>query len=162
MCQRVVIATALACAPRILIADEPTTALDVTIQAQILDVMKASLSELGTALLLITHNMGIVAGMCDRAYVMYAGKIVEHASVDEIFASPQHPYTQGLLGSVLRHDRAPDAFRVMPGTVPNLLDPPAGCRFRPRCPHAMARCETDPPWVTRSSSQGAACWLGVP
>jgi oligopeptide/dipeptide ABC transporter ATP-binding protein len=159
MRQRVLIAIALTCSPRLLIADEPTTALDVTIQAQVLDVLKTSLREFGTSLLLITHNMGIVAGMCDRAYVMYAGRIVEEASVQKIFASPSHPYTRGLLGSVLRHDRPPASFEVMRGSVPNLIDPPAGCRFRPRCPHAMDKCQSDPPWVEVQDQQGAACWL---
>ncbi|MYZ46336.1 ABC transporter ATP-binding protein [Propylenella binzhouense] len=157
MRQRVLIA--LACSPKLLIADEPTTALDVTIQAQILDVLKSSLKEFGTALLLITHNMGIVADMCDRVYVMYAGRIVEEARVEDIFARPQHPYTRGLLASVLRHDRPPEALKVMTGSVPNLIAPPAGCRFRPRCPNAMAVCATDPPWMVDDRGQGAACWL---
>jgi len=159
MRQRVLIAIALTCSPKLLIADEPTTALDVTIQAQVLDVLKTSLRELGTSLLLITHNMGIVAGMCDRVYVMYAGRIAEEATVDDVFAAPKHPYTQGLLGSVLRHDRPPASFTVMGGSVPNLIDPPAGCRFRPRCPHAMDICHTDPPLIPVGDNQGAACWL---
>jgi len=159
MRQRVLIAGALSCAPRLLIADEPTTALDVTVQARILDLLKESLDELGTSLLLITHNMGVVAGMCDRAYVMYAGNIVETAGVEALFAEPKHPYTKGLLASALRHDQAHSGFSILRGSVPNLIDPPAGCRFQPRCDRAMSRCATPPPWTRLAPDAGAACWL---
>jgi len=159
MRQRVLIAGALACNPKLLIADEPTTALDVTIQAQILDLLKTSLKELGTALLLITHNMGVVAGMCDRAYVMYAGKIIETEPVSRIFAAPRHPYTRGLLRSALRHDEVRGDFVGLRGSVPSLIDPPPGCRFLPRCDQASARCETYPAWREFAPDEGAACWL---
>ena len=159
MRQRVLIAGALACGPKLLIADEPTTALDVTIQAQILDLLKTSLKELGTALLLITHNMGVVAGMCDRAYVMYAGKIVETQPVDRIFAAPRHPYTRGLLRSALRHDQTRGDIAGLRGTVPSLLSPPPGCRFMPRCDFATSRCESYPAWRAFGHDEGTACWL---
>lgn len=159
MRQRVLIAGALACSPKLLIADEPTTALDVTIQAQILEVLQQSLKELGTALLLITHNMGVVAGTCNRVYVMYAGRVIETEGVDQIFANPRHPYTKGLLRSALRHDQPRADFKIMKGSVPNLIDPPAGCRFRPRCEYAMEVCATTPPWTTFGDQEGTACWL---
>jgi oligopeptide/dipeptide ABC transporter ATP-binding protein len=162
MRQRVLIAGALACSPKLLIADEPTTALDVTIQSQILEVLQQSLKALGTALLLITHNMGVVAGTCNRVYVMYAGRVIESAGVDNIFAAPRHPYTRGLLRSALRHDQPRAEFRIMKGSVPNLLDPPAGCRFRPRCDQAMPKCEKNPPWTAFGEREGAACWLHAP
>ena len=138
MAQRVMIAMALACEPELLIADEPTTALDVTIQAQILDLMRNLREETGTAIILITHDLGVVAEMCDRVAVMYAGEIVEHADVTTLFRSPCHPYTRGLIGSlpVLGVER--DELAVIQGSVPNLIDLPKGCRFAPRCASRVA------------------------
>ena len=133
MAQRVMIAMALACEPDLLIADEPTTALDVTIQAQILDLMRKLQKETGTAIILITHDLGVVAEMCDRVAVMYAGEIVEQASVETLFRDPRHPYTQGLIGAVPVPGEIRDELATIAGTVPNLVDLPAGCRFAPRC-----------------------------
>jgi peptide/nickel transport system ATP-binding protein len=133
MAQRVMIAMALACEPELLIADEPTTALDVTIQAQILDLMRALQADTGTAIILITHDLGVVAEMCDRVAVMYAGEIVEQADTDALFANPRHPYTRGLIGSVPTLGEVRDELLTIPGTVPNLIDLPAACRFSPRC-----------------------------
>jgi len=133
MAQRVMIAMALACEPELLIADEPTTALDVTIQAQILDLMRNLQKEFGTAIILITHDLGVVAEMCDRVAVMYAGEIVEETDVHTLFARPSHPYTRGLIGSIPVPGVIRDELEVIPGNVPNLIDLPAGCRFSPRC-----------------------------
>ena len=133
MAQRVMIAMALACEPELLIADEPTTALDVTIQAQILDLMRALQADTGTAIILITHDLGVVAEMCDRVAVMYAGEIVEQANTAILFADPKHPYTRGLIGSVPTLGVVQDELTTIPGSVPNLVDLPAGCRFAPRC-----------------------------
>ena len=133
MAQRVMIAMALALEPELLIADEPTTALDVTIQAQILDLMRTLQRETGTSIILITHDLGVVAEMCDRVAVMYAGEIVEEADVGPLFHDPQHPYTQGLIGSIPVLGEVRESLAVIPGSVPNLLDPPKGCRFAPRC-----------------------------
>ena len=133
MAQRVMIAMALACEPELLIADEPTTALDVTIQAQILDLMRNLRDETGTAIVLITHDLGVVAEMCDRVAVMYAGEIVEHADVTTLFRRPKHPYTRGLIGSIPVVGAVKDELAVIPGNVPNLIDLPGGCRFAPRC-----------------------------
>ena len=137
MRQRVVIALGMIHAPQLLIADEPTTALDVTIQAQVLALMKRLTHDHGTALLLITHNMGVIAKMCDRVAVMYAGEIVEQAPVDVLFAQARHPYTQGLLRSIPRADQARGRLPSLPGAPPDLSAPPAGCRFRDRCSHAQ-------------------------
>jgi peptide/nickel transport system ATP-binding protein len=148
MRQRVMIAMALACRPKLLIADEPTTALDVTIQAQILDLLADMKDRLGMAIMLITHAMGVVAENAQRVVVMYAGQVVEEAPVDELFANPRHPYTQGLIRSIPRVDaRAEGRVRLhqIPGTVPSLLDPPAGCRFAARCEFAMDACRPAPP-----------------
>ena len=131
--QRVMIAMALACAPELLIADEPTTALDVTIQAQILDLMRDLRTKTGTSILLITHDMGVIAEMAERVIVMYAGMVVEQADVKTLFARPLHPYTKGLLGSIPVLGKVRDRLDVIPGSVPNLLNPPPGCRFEPRC-----------------------------
>ena len=131
--QRVMIAMALACAPELLIADEPTTALDVTIQAQILDLMRDLRDKTGTSIMLITHDMGVIAEMAERVVVMYAGQIVEEAEVKTLFANPLHPYTKGLLGSIPVLGRVRERLDVIPGSVPNLLNPPPGCRFEPRC-----------------------------
>jgi len=133
MAQRVMIAMALACSPDLLIADEPTTALDVTIQAQILDLMRDIQSEMGTAIVLITHDLGVVAEMASRIAVMYAGQIVEEADVRTLFRNPQHPYTRGLIGSVPVLGQVKDELETIPGTVPNLINLPPGCRFAPRC-----------------------------
>ncbi|HEY7700806.1 MAG TPA: ABC transporter ATP-binding protein, partial [Candidatus Limnocylindrales bacterium] len=133
MAQRVMIAMALACEPDLLIADEPTTALDVTIQAQILDLMRNLRDETGTAIILITHDLGVVAEMCDRVAVMYAGEIVEQSDVTTLFRRPAHPYTRGLIGSIPVVGEVKDALSVIPGNVPNLIDLPKGCRFAPRC-----------------------------
>ncbi len=133
MAQRVMIAMALACEPELLIADEPTTALDVTIQAQILDLMRNLRDETGTAIVLITHDLGVVAEMCDRVAVMYAGEIVEHTDVTSLYRKPLHPYTQGLIGSIPVVGAVKDELAVIPGNVPNLIDLPKGCRFAPRC-----------------------------
>jgi oligopeptide/dipeptide ABC transporter ATP-binding protein len=133
MAQRIMIAMALACEPELLIADEPTTALDVTIQAQILDLMRNLRDETGTAIVLITHDLGVVAEMCDRVAVMYAGEIVEQTDVTTLFRRPRHPYTQGLIGSIPVVGEVQDELAVIPGNVPNLIDLPTGCRFAPRC-----------------------------
>ena len=143
MRQRVMIAMALACNPKLLIADEPTTALDVTIQAQILDLLAELKERLGMSIMLITHAMGVVAEVAQRVVVMYAGKVVEEASVESLFANPRHPYTQGLIRSIPRIDTAAlhkVRLEQIPGTVPKLIDPPEGCRFAPRCKYAVAEC----------------------
>jgi oligopeptide/dipeptide ABC transporter ATP-binding protein len=159
MRQRVMIAMALACQPRLLIADEPTTALDVTIQAQILDLMRALREETGTAIILITHDLGVVAELADEVAVMYAGRIVERSSVARLFADPQHPYTVGLLGSIPRLDLDQRRLPAIEGLVPNPLDPIAGCRFHPRCPFAIARCRDEsPPLAALADRHASACW----
>jgi peptide/nickel transport system ATP-binding protein len=142
MRQRVMIAMALSCKPKLLIADEPTTALDVTIQAQILELMQEMKERLGMSIMLITHAMGVVAETCQRVVVMYAGKVVEEAPVGALFGNPRHPYTQGLIRSIPRVDRAAEHKRLeaIPGTVPSLLEPPPGCRFAARCKYAMDVC----------------------
>jgi len=146
MRQRVMIAIALACKPDILIADEPTTALDVTIQAQILELMKDLQRETGMSIIFITHDLGVIAEMCDDVVVMYAGKVVETAPVKELFKNPRHPYTKGLLSSILRLDTPRKIkLNVIEGMVPSLYDLPVGCRFRNRCPEAQVICETQPP-----------------
>jgi peptide/nickel transport system ATP-binding protein len=159
MRQRVMIAMALACNPRLLIADEPTTALDVTIQAQILGLMRSLRNETGTAIILITHDLGVVAELADDVLVMYAGRIVERASVAALFADPQHPYTIGLLGSVPRLDAAQERLAAIEGQVPNPMAPVAGCRFHPRCPFVIDRCRReDPPDIDIGGGHQAACW----
>jgi oligopeptide/dipeptide ABC transporter ATP-binding protein len=159
MRQRVMIAMALACKPKLLIADEPTTALDVTIQAQILDLMRMLREETGTAIMLITHDLGVVAELADDVVVMYAGRVVERASVTTLFAQPQHPYTIGLLGSIARLDLEQDRLAAIQGQVPNPLAPVAGCRFHPRCPFAYERCFRDDPALFEvGPGQEAACW----
>ena len=145
MRQRVMIAMALACDPQLLIADEPTTALDVTLQAQILDLMRELKAQSGAAIILITHDLGVVAEICDEVAVMYAGEIVERASVDELFANPQHPYTVGLLGSIPRLGRQTSHLATIEGMVPNMANPPPGCRFAARCPFAKSTCVAAPP-----------------
>jgi len=145
MRQRVMIAMALACDPRLLIADEPTTALDVTLQAQILELMRELKAASGAAIILITHDLGVVAEVCDEVAVMYAGEIVERADVDALFTSPQHPYTVGLLGSIPRLDRRTTHLATIEGMVPNMSAPPPGCRFAARCPFAETTCGAAPP-----------------
>ncbi len=145
MRQRVMIAMALACDPKLLIADEPTTALDVTLQAQILDLMRELKAASGAAIILITHDLGVVAEVCDEVAVMYAGEIVERAAVGELFASPQHPYTVGLLGSIPRLGRRATHLATIEGMVPNMAKPPAGCRFAARCPFVAEACVKAPP-----------------
>jgi oligopeptide/dipeptide ABC transporter ATP-binding protein len=160
MRQRAVIAMATVCRPRLLIADEPTTALDVTIQAQILDLLRRLCRDLGMALLLITHDLGVVAEVCETVAVMYAGRIVEVAGVDTLFAAPQHPYTQRLLAAALSIEDAQPIVRTIEGTVPDLAALPRGCRFHPRCPAVMERCgRDDPPDFTLGAGARAACWL---
>ena len=159
MRQRVMIAIALACEPQLLIADEPTTALDVTIQAQILDLIRALQRDLGTAVVLITHDLGVVAGMADEVAVMYAGKIVEHGLANDVFAKPSHPYTRGLLGSVPRLDAdRRDDLVAIPGLPPDLSNLPAGCSFAPRCSLAKERCGEYPQVVAIGALHSAACW----
>ncbi len=161
MRQRAMIAMGLANTPSILIADEPTTALDVTVQAQILELIGDLNRELGTAVVMITHNMGVVAGLCSRVIVMYAGEIVEEGPVDQIFEAPQHPYTWSLLKSIprvdaIRHER----LRSIEGIAPDLLRPPPGCRFHPRCPFRVEKCFTQhPELVNVAPNQRSACWV---
>jgi oligopeptide/dipeptide ABC transporter ATP-binding protein len=163
MRQRAMIAMALALEPRILIADEPTTALDVTIQAQIMGLIQRLNEERGLSVIIITHDLGVIAEVADRVLVMYAGQIVEEGSVDEIFYDPQHPYTWGLMGSLTRLDQPPPPrLPQIPGQPPSLLAPPPGCRFRPRCPHAFEKCPEPPELEVRLPGQtGHAdrCWL---
>jgi peptide/nickel transport system ATP-binding protein len=149
MRQRVMIAMALACGPQLLIADEPTTALDVTIQAQILDLMRALKAETGAAIILITHDLGVVAEICDDVAVMYAGQLVEQAPVEILFERPEHPYTVGLLASIPRLDRRAQELATIEGTLPDMTAPPPGCRFAPRCPFADEQCRVASPPVVR-------------
>ncbi|HMR97685.1 MAG TPA: ABC transporter ATP-binding protein [Anaerolineales bacterium] len=164
MAQRVMIAMALACVPELLIADEPTTALDVTIQAQILDLMRDLRREMGTAVILITHDLGVVAEMADRVAVMYAGEIVEQTDVNSLFDEPLHPYTQGLIGSIPILGELKEKLDVIPGSVPNLVNLPPGCRFAPRCQarvkYSLAICtETKPELDDVRPGHKVRCWL---
>ncbi|MBS4220376.1 ABC transporter ATP-binding protein [Bacillus sp. FJAT-49711] len=164
MRQRAMIAIALACNPRLLIADEPTTALDVTIQAQILELMKDIQQKMGTSIILITHDLGVVAEMCERVVVMYAGQVVETASVRDLYKKPQHPYTEGLLKSIpkLNMDKKQPLAPII-GTPPDLLDPPKGCPFFARCEYAMNVCQNHNPKLEEvKPGQYAACWLHHP
>jgi oligopeptide/dipeptide ABC transporter ATP-binding protein len=165
MRQRAMIAMALSLSPSVLIADEPTTALDVTIQAQILDEVKDLREHSDSGIIFVTHDLGVVADIADRVIVMYAGRVVEQGTLDEIFYDPQHPYTWGLLGSVTRMDRdPPKRLPSIPGLPPSLLRPPRGCHFRPRCPHEFARCTEVPPLEARVSEAPGhldRCWLEV-
>ncbi len=158
--QRVMIAMALACKPKLLIADEPTTALDVTIQAQILQLMKTLSKESDMAIMLITHDLGIISEMADKVIVMYAGQVVEEADVYTLFDHPRHPYTQGLLHSIphLEHDRT-KRLASIPGAVPSLLQMPEGCRFYARCPAAVEQCRKEPPLFPVGPGHSAKCWL---
>jgi oligopeptide/dipeptide ABC transporter ATP-binding protein len=162
--QRVMIAMALACSPALLIADEPTTALDVTIQAQILDLMRELRARLGTAIILITHDLGVVAEMADRVAVMYAGEIVEQTDVDTLFARPLHPYTQGLIASIPVLGDVQERLEVIPGAVPNLIELPPGCRFAPRCrsrvEYGLEICQRrEPDLIAVGERHAVRCWL---
>jgi peptide/nickel transport system ATP-binding protein len=162
MRQRVMIAIALAAEPEILVADEPTTALDVTVQAQILEVLDSLRSSRGMAVLLITHDLGIVAGRADRVAVMYAGQIVEQSSTAELFANPSHPYTQGLFASVPRVSGPLKRLNPIRGSVPAPTAWPSGCRFRPRCPKAFDKSELEPPLLPVAPNHEMRCWLAQP
>ncbi|TVR73892.1 MAG: ABC transporter ATP-binding protein [Spirochaetaceae bacterium] len=160
MRQRAMIAMALSCNPKLLIADEPTTALDVTIQAQILELMHELRDRIGMAILFITHDLGVIAEMADKVVVMYAGKVVEQADVLSLFHEPQHPYTQGLIASRPAVEQDKERLAYIPGSVPNPLDMPAGCPFHPRCPHAMSVCVgKEPPERLLNEGHTVRCWL---
>ncbi len=162
--QRVMIAMALSCQPRLLIADEPTTALDVTIQAQIFDLMRQLRDETGTAILLITHDMGVIAEVCDTVAVMYAGQIVEYANVATIFEQPLHPYTEGLLAAIPTLGEMKETLAVIPGSVPNLIHLPQGCKFAPRCPYVKEEiCTTNAPDLCQvAPNHSARCYMRFP
>lgn len=162
MLQRAMIAMALALHPRLLVADEPTTALDVTVQAQILRLLQRLQREFGMAIIMITHDLGVIAGMADEVIVMYAGQVMEHASRHGLFRQPSHPYTTGLLGSLPRKDSEGEVLTAIPGQPPSLIHPPAGCPFHPRCPQVMERCSTAMPallTVPATEVHRSACWL---
>ena len=159
MRQRVMIAMAISCNPALLIADEPTTALDVTIQAQILDLMRGLQEKLRMAMMLISHDLGVIAEMAQRVMVMYAGRVVEYGAAEDIFDSPKHPYTQGLLASIPMPDEKKDRLQTIPGVVPPLFRLPRGCAFHPRCPSARAVCSTERPPLFLSGSTRVACYL---
>jgi peptide/nickel transport system ATP-binding protein len=164
MRQRAMIAMALSCNPDVLIADEPTTALDVTIQAQILELLDRLRADFDSAVILITHDLGVVAEVADDIVVMYAGRIVERGAKRQLFYDPQHPYTWGLLGSIPRLDRPkPERLHSIKGTPPSLINLPEGCKFRPRCPHAFEKCNEEPELKNRVDSPGHLdrCWLSV-
>jgi oligopeptide/dipeptide ABC transporter ATP-binding protein len=158
MRQRVMIAMALACDPELLIADEPTTALDVTIQAQVLELMRELQQKTGTAIILITHDLGVVAESCDDVIVMYAGQVVEQCSVEQLFTFPQHPYTVGLLGSLPRLDERRERLVAISGTVPDMANPPSGCRFQARCPFRVEKCAEMPSLMEISAGHFSRCW----
>ncbi len=158
MRQRVMIAMALACDPELLIADEPTTALDVTIQAQVLELMRELQQKTGTAIVLITHDLGVVAEACDDVIVMYAGQVVEQCSVEKLFTFPEHPYTVGLLGSLPRLDEKRERLVAITGTVPDMANPPAGCRFQARCPFRVEKCAEMPELMEVSVGHFSRCW----
>jgi peptide/nickel transport system ATP-binding protein len=159
MSQRVMIGMGLASHPKLLIADEPTSALDVTIQAQILELLDELARKMGNAVMLITHDMGVVAEFCDKVLVMYAGNSVEYASTARLFEKPLHPYTGGLLQAVPRVGRT-DELKAIKGTVPDLVNPPSGCRFHPRCPHVMDICKSErPPFIEIEPNHYVACYL---
>lgn len=160
MRQRVMIAMALVCQPKLLIADEPTTALDVTIQAQILNLLRQLRQETGTSIIMITHDLGVVAEMCERVVVMYAGQIVEEADVVSLFRQPKHPYTIGLMESIPQLNKKVDRLVPIPGQVPPLTNMPPGCRFAPRCQHAMKQCLTNnPSLLPVTEGRSCRCWL---
>jgi oligopeptide/dipeptide ABC transporter ATP-binding protein len=157
MRQRVMIAIALSCRPKLLLADEPTTALDVTIQAQILELLRRLQAEFGMAVILITHDLGVVAEFAQRAIVMYAGKVIEHATVETLFDRPMHPYTEGLLASLPVLDEDQERLQAIPGVVPNPLELPAGCRFGPRCRYAQDACRAGEPPLIQRDGRDVAC-----
>ncbi|SHJ61287.1 ABC transporter ATP-binding protein [Paramaledivibacter caminithermalis] len=160
MRQRVMIAMAMACNPKLLIADEPTTALDVTIQAQILDLMKKLKKDVGTAIMFVTHDLGVVAEMCDRVVVMYAGRVVERGDVYQIFENPKHPYTKGLLKSVPVLRQKVERLASIPGNVPSPKNMPKGCKFAPRCKNVFDKCwEEEPPFYNVEENHSSKCWL---
>lgn len=160
MRQRVMIAMALSCQPKLLIADEPSTALDVSVQAQIMELLLGLRDEMGMAVLLITHDLAVVAQMADRVVVMYAGIVVEEAPIGELYSNPAHPYTEGLLKSIPRLDSASERLPMIPGGVPDLLSLPAGCRFSDRCPKSFDRCSgEEPPMFDLSGGHASRCWL---
>jgi peptide/nickel transport system ATP-binding protein len=163
MRQRVMIAMALSCSPKLLIADEPTTALDVTIQAQILDELRQLRDETGAGIILVTHDLAVVADIADRVVVMYSGRVVEQGTLDDLFYDPQHPYTWGLLGSITRIDRDRNTkLPAIAGSPPSLLATPTGCHFKPRCPHAFGKCDQVPPLESRVEGEPGhsdRCWL---
>jgi peptide/nickel transport system ATP-binding protein/oligopeptide transport system ATP-binding protein len=164
MRQRVMIGMSLLCEPKLLIADEPTTALDVTVQAQIMDILRIMRAESRMAIVLISHDLGLVAGLADRIVVMYAGRVVERAPTRELFYDPQMPYTWGLLGSIPRLDRPkPERLHSIEGAPPSLIQLPQGCKFRPRCPHAFDKCMQEPGLENRVETPGHLdrCWLDV-
>jgi oligopeptide transport system ATP-binding protein len=162
MRQRVMVAMALACRPKLLIADEPTTALDVTIQAQIVDLINELKDEIQTAVIIITHDLGVIASMADQVAVMYAGHVVENGSVKDIFNAPQHPYTQALLGAIPRLRHWPERLTTIEGAPPSLTASIIGCPFAPRCPVCVARCEVEnPPLLPIRPQQTAACWVAA-
>src|SRR5699024_7497744 len=160
MRQRVMIAMALACNPKLLIADEPTTALDVTIQAQILDLINGLQEDFGMSVIMITHDLGVVAETCDYVAVMYGGQVVEYQPVKELFKNPKHPYTVGLLNSMPRHDIDVDELEPIRGNVPSVRNMPKGCRFAPRCPFATELCVTNHPTLDRQEDGSEVrCWI---
>jgi peptide/nickel transport system ATP-binding protein len=160
MRQRVMIAMAISCNPELLIADEPTTALDVTIQAQILDLMRDLQKRREMSIMMITHDLGVVAEMCDRVVVMYAGQVVEQAEIEELFENPKHPYTKGLLASIPNIEEDKEYLSSIPGTVPSPADMPSGCRFAERCPSAYDKCFAEaPPLFSTENETQARCWL---
>jgi len=159
MRQRVMIAIALACSPKVIIADEPTTALDVTVQAQIIEIVRGLREQLGTAVIWITHDLGVVAGLADRVLVMYGGRIVEEARVHDLYNAPEHPYTQGLLKSIPRLDQKGSELLSIKGQPPSLYQEPSHCSFAPRCPHVFERCENEIPHLTEVAPEHrVACW----
>jgi peptide/nickel transport system ATP-binding protein len=160
--QRIVAAMAIGCTPRLLIADEPTTALDVTIQVQIIALLRRLQGETGVGIILITHDLGVAASLCHRIAVMYAGQIIETGPVRRIYRAPAHPYTRALLDAIPRLGIRRHRLAAIPGQPPSLIDPPSGCRFAPRCAHRMPRCAEAPPTFTLSDGQSAACWLAAP
>jgi len=161
MRQRVMIAMALLCRPKLLIADEPTTALDVTVQAQIMTLLNELKSEFNTAIIMITHDLGVVAGICDKVLVMYAGRTMEYGRAREVFYNPVHPYSIGLLNAVPRLDTEGESLQTIPGNPPNLLRLPSGCPFQPRCPYAMEKCTTAPPLEAYGDGRLRSCFRTV-
>jgi len=160
MKQRVMIAIAISCKPDLLIADEPTTALDVTVQAEVLELIKSLIKDMGMSLILITHDLGIVAEICDKVAIMYAGKIVEMADVYSLYKNPLHPYTSGLLSAAASIAGSSEKVSSIPGTTPSLINPPSGCRFHPRCPYMFEKCTTlEPSLLSVGGTRQVACWL---